>query len=183
MFETVPRRVTVYTFLDVVEGTVDLNAAGARLTDWLGGGHDWLVLRDAIVTPRGRDLAVDVPLVRVNLASVECLVAEDDHVGDVSPAARWVPARIDARFPSGLIVSGDIALPEGATWVTAVDVIDDDDRLKPLANASLIRDRQVVRSGVTALVRLKAAAYLHEETGHEVVSRLVEEAAPAGEPG
>jgi hypothetical protein len=177
MFETVPRRVTVYSLLDVVEGTVDLNAAAPRLTDFLGGGHDWLVLRDARVTPRGADRGVDLPLVRVNLARVECLVDEDDHVRDERFVSPRTPVRIDARFPSGLIVSGDISLPEGATWMTAVDVIDDDDRLKPLAGAQVIIDRRVVREGVTALVRLKAALYLHEETGTGVIARLVAEAA------
>ena len=93
------------------------------------------------------------------------------------------PVRIDARFSSGLIVSGDISLPEGATWMTAVDVIDDDDRLKPLANAQVIVDRRVVREDVTALVRLKAALYLHEETGTGVIASLLAEAAAEREGG
>lgn len=177
MFETVPRRVTVYSLLDVVEGTVDLSAAASRLTDWLAGGHDWLVLRDARLTNRANPQGVEIPSIRVNLARVECLIDEDDqvrHEGFLGPRTN---VRIDARFPSGLIVSGDIALPEGATWMTAVDVIDDDDRLKPLANAQLIVDRRVAREGVTALIRLKAAVYLHEETGTGVVARLLAEAA------
>ena len=183
MFETVPRRVTVYSLLDVVEGTLDLNAAASRLTDWLGGGHDWLVLRDARLTNSANPQGVEIPLVRVNLARVECLIDEDDHVPDEGFLGPRTNVRIDARFPSGLIVSGDIALPEGATWMTAVDVIDDDDRLKPLANAQLIVDRRVAREGVTALVRLKAAVYLHEETGTGVVARLLAEAAGERESG
>lgn len=178
MFETIPRRVTVYSVLDVVAGTVDVNAAAPRLTDWLAGGHDWLLLRDATLTPRGQTVAVDIPLIRVNLARIECLVDEGEYVHDERFVAPRSTTRIDARFPSGLIVAGDISLPEGATWVTAVDVIDDDDRLKPLENAMVIDQRRVVRRDVTALVRLKAALYLHEETGAGLVDGIVEPDAP-----
>ncbi len=89
--------------------------------------------------------------------------------------------RIDARFPSGLIVSGTIALAEGATWSTAVDQIDDDDRLKPLEDAVLVWNRQVVRRGVAALVRLKAALYLREDAdGRFVEDQVIGGAAEDG---
>jgi hypothetical protein len=127
VFETVPRRVTVYSVLDVIEGTLDLNAGAPRITDWLQSGYDWLLLRDA-------------------------------------------------RFPSGLIVSGLISLPEGATWVTAVDVIDDDDRLKPLEDSVLVWDGEALRRDVIAFVRLKAALYLREDEASELVSVLLGEA-------
>jgi len=175
MFETTPRRVTIYSLLDVVEGTVDLNAAAPRLTDWLAGGFDWLVLRDARVMPRGSSRVVDIPLIRVNVARVECLIDEDEHVRDERFVAPRTLTRIDARFSSGLIVSGDISLPEGATWITAVDVIDDDDRLKPLGNALLVDGGRVIRRDVTALVRLKAALYLHQDADNQLIARLVEE--------
>ncbi len=84
--------------LDVVEGIVDINAAAPRLTDWLASGYDWLVLRDATVTPRATGLRMEVPLVRVNLARVECLVDEDDHVRDERFVVPRVPARIDTRL-------------------------------------------------------------------------------------
>ena len=175
MFETVPRRVTVYSVLDVIEGTIDLNAGAPRITDWLGSGHDWLLLRDARVTPRVGRRTVEVPQIRVNLARVECLVDEDDLVADERLFAPRTKTRIDARFPSGLIVSGLISLPEGATWVTAVDVIDDDDRLKPLEEAIVVWDGEALRRGVTALVRLKAALYLREDEDGELVAVLLGE--------
>jgi hypothetical protein len=181
MFESTPRRVTAYSLLDVVEGIVDINAAAPRLSDWLAGGYDWLILREARVMPRANDRVVDVPLVRVNLARVECLIDEDEHVKDERFVAPRTLARIDARFPSGLMVSGNISLPQGATWLTAVDVIDDDDRLKPLTDAFLIDGGRVVRRDVTALVRLKAALYLHEEDGSRLLPRFLEEGLGAGD--
>ena len=181
MFETMPRRVTIYSLLDVVEGTIDLNAAAPRLTDWLAGGFDWLVLREARVTPRGSSRVVDVPLIRVNVARVECLVDEGEHVRDERLVAPRTLTRIDARFSSGLIVSGEISLPEGATWLTAVDVIDDDDRLKPLGSALLVDGGRVIRRDVTAFVRLKAALYLHQDDANELMARLVDEG-PTADP-
>jgi hypothetical protein len=187
MFETVPRRVTAYSVLDVIEGTLDLNAGAPRITDWLQSGYDWLVLREARVTPRGSDEAAELPRLRVNLARVECLIDEGEPVSDERFLAPRTKTRIDLRFPSGLIVSGLLSLPEGATWVTAMDVIDDDDRLKPLEESILVWDRQVVRSGVTAFVRLKAALYAREDANAEFIRRLVGDvpglgAAPAAPP-
>jgi hypothetical protein len=173
MFETVPRRVTAYSVLDIIEGTLDLNAGAPRITDWLQSGYDWLVLREARVTPRGSDEAAELPRMRVNLARVECLIDEGEPVSDERFLAPRTKTRIDLRFPSGLIVSGLLSLPEGATWVTAMDVIDDDDRLKPLEESILVWDRQVVRSGVTAFVRLKAALYAREDVNGEFIRRLV----------
>jgi len=173
MFETVPRRITAYSVLDIIEGTLDLNAGAPRITDWLQSGYDWLVLREARVTPRGSDEAAELPRMRVNLARVECLIDEGEPVGDERFLAPRTKTRIDLRFPSGLIVSGLLSLPEGATWVTAMDVIDDDDRLKPLEESILVWDRQVVRSGVTAFVRLKAALYAREDVNGEFIRRLV----------
>ena len=163
MFETVPRRVTAFSVLDVIEGTLDLNAGAPRVSDWLQAGFDWLPLRDAVVTARATGRSVDVGMVRVNLARIECLVDEDEPVRDERMLAPRTRVRIDARFPSGLIVSGTIALPDGATWTTAVDQIDDDDRLKPLEDAIIVWNREVVRRDVAALVRLKAALYLRED--------------------
>jgi hypothetical protein len=187
MFETVPRRVTAYSVLDIIEGTLDLNAGAPRITDWLQSGYDWLVQREARVTPRGSDEAADLPRMRVNLARVECLIDEGEPVSDERFLAPRTKTRIDLRFPSGLIVSGLLSLPEGATWVTAMDVIDDDDRLKPLEESILVWDRQVVRSGVTAFVRLKAALYAREDANGEFIRRLVGDvpglgAAPAAPP-
>jgi hypothetical protein len=173
MFETAPRRVTVYSVLDIIEGTVDLSAGAPRISDWLQSGHDWLVLNDVRVTPRGSDEAVELPRMRVNLARVECLVDEGEAIGDQRFLAPRTKTRIALRFPSGLIVSGLLSLPEGATWVTAMDVIDDDDRLKPLETSFLVWDRRVIRSAVTAFVRLKAALYAREDANGEVVRRLV----------
>ncbi len=175
MFETVPRRVTVYSVLDVIEGTIDLNAAAPRITDWLGSGYDWLLMRNARVTPRAGRRAVEVAQVRVNLARIECLIDEGEHVADERLLVPRSRARIDARFPSGLIVSGVISLPEGATWVTAVDMIDDDDRLKPLDEAILVWDGEALRRDVTAFVRLKGALYLREDEAGELVSALLGE--------
>ncbi len=109
---------------------------------------------------------------RVNLARVECLIDEGEPVGDERFLAPRTKTRIDLGFPSGLIVSGLLSLREGATWVTAMDVIGDD-RLKPLEESILVWDRQVVRSGVTAFVRLKAALYAREDVNGEFVRRLV----------
>lgn len=173
MFETVPRRVTAYSVLDVIEGTLDLNAGAPRVSDWLQAGFDWLVLRDAVVTPRATGLGTEVELIRVNLARIECLVDEDEPVNDDRLLAPRVKARIDARFPSGLLVSGLISLPEGATWTSAVDVIDDDDRLKPLEDAIIVWNREPLRRGVTALVRLKAAMYLREDVGAQFIERVI----------
>jgi hypothetical protein len=175
MFETVPRKVTLYSVLDVIEGTVELNAGAPRLTDWLASDRDWLLLRDARVTPRAGRRTVEVPEVRVNLARVECLVDAGEPVTDERFLVARVKVRIDARVPSGLIVSGLISLPEGATWVTAVDVIDDDDRLKPLEDATIVWDGEALQRGVTALVRLKAALYLREDEAGELVSVLLGE--------
>ena len=175
MFDTVPRRVTVYSVLDVIEGTIDLNAGAPRITDWLQGGVDGVLLRDARVTPRVGRRTVELPQIRVNLARVECLVDEGEPVTDERFLVTRTKVRIDARFPSGLIVSGLISLPEGATWVTAVDVIDDDDRLKPLEEAIVVWDGEALRRGVTALVRLKAALYLREDEDGELVSVLLGE--------
>lgn len=173
MFETVPRRVTAFSVVDVIEGTLDLNAAAPRVSDWLQTGHDWLPLRDARVRPRANANVVDIDLVRVNVARIECLVDEDDLVRDDRQLAPRVKVRIDARFPSGLIVSGLISLPEGATWSTAVDLIDDDDRLKPLEDAIVVWNREPLRRGVTALVRLKAALYLREDEGARFIERVI----------
>lgn len=175
MFETVPRRVTVYSVLDVIEGTLDLNAGAPRITDWLQSGYDWLLLRDARVTPRAGRRTVEVPRIRVNLARVECLVDEEELTADQRFLAPRTRTRIDARFPSGLIVSGLISLPEGATWVTAVDVIDDDDRLKPLEAAIVVWDREALRRDVTAFVRLKAALYLREDVAGELIALILGE--------
>lgn len=171
MFETVPRRVTAFSVLDVIEGTLDLNAGAPRVSDWLQAGFDWLPLRDATVTPRANYRTVAVDLVRVNLARIECLVDEQEPVRDDRLLAPRTRVRIDARFPSGLIVSGTISIPEGATWSSAVDQIDDDDRLKPLEDAIIVWNRQAIRRGVTALVRLKAALYLREDAD----GRFIEE--------
>lgn len=173
MFETVPRRVTLYSVLDLIEGTIDLNAGAPRITDWLRAGYDWLVVRDARVTPLDTGRAVDVPMIRVNLARVECLVDEGEPVRDERLVAPRTRTRIDARFASGLIVSGLISLPEGATWLTAADVIDDDDRLKPLEDAIVVRDLRAVRRGVAAFVRLKAALYLREDVEGAFVERVI----------
>jgi len=175
MFETVPRRVTVYSVLDVIEGTLDLNAGAPRISDWLQSGYDWLLLRDARVTPRGGTRTFDLPQIRVNLGRVECLIDEGEPVTDDRFLVPRTKTRIDARFPSGLIVSGLISLPEGATWVTAVDVIDDDDRLKPLEEALVVWDREALRRDVTAFVRLKAALYLREDAEGELVSAILGE--------
>jgi len=176
MFETVPRRVTVYSVLDVIEGTLDLNAGAPRISDWLQSGYDWLLLREARVTPRTGTRTFDLPQIRVNLGRVECLIDEGEPVTDDRFLVPRTKTRIDARFPSGLIVSGLISLPEGATWVTAVDVIDDDDRLKPLEEAIVVWDREALRRDVTAFVRLKAALYLREDAEGELVSVLLGEA-------
>lgn len=173
MFETVPRRVTIYSVLDIIEGTLDLNAGAPRISDWLQSDYDWLVLHEARVTPRGSAEAADLPRMRVNLARVECLVDEGEPVGDERFLAPRTRTRIDLRFPSGLIVSGLLSLPEGATWVTAMDVIDDDDRLKPLEESILVWDRRVLRSGVTAFVRLKAALYAREDVDGAFIRGLV----------
>lgn len=173
MFETVSRRVTAYSVLDVIEGTLALNAGAPRITDWLQSDYDWLVLHDVRVTPRGSDQATELPLMRANLARVECLVDEGDSVTDERFHVPRTKTRIDLRFPSGLIVSGLLSLPEGATWVTAMDVIDDDDRLKPLEAAVLVWDREVLRSGVTAFVRLKAALYAREDDDGAFIRQLV----------
>lgn len=173
MFETVPRRVTAYSVLDVIEGTLELNAGAPRITDWLQSDYDWLVLHEVRVTPRGSDEAVDLPRMRVNLGRVECLIDEGEPVADDRFHVPRTKARIDLRFPSGLIVSGLLSLPEGATWVTAMDVIDDDDRLKPLERSILVWDREVLRSDVTAFVRLKAALYAREDADGAFIRRLV----------
>ncbi len=178
MFETVPRRVTVYSVLDVIEGTLDLNAGAPRITDWLQSGYDWLLLRDARVTPRAGGRTFELPQIRVNLARVECLVDEGELVTDERFLAPRTKARIDARFPSGLIVSGLISLPEGATWVTAVDVIDDDDRLKPLEEAIVVWDGEALRREVVAFVRLKAALYLRQDEEGEFIAVLLGERPP-----
>ena len=128
------------------------------------------------VTPRIGRRTVEVPQIRVNLARVECLIDEGEPVTDQRFLAPRTKTRIDARFPSGLIVSGLISLPEGATWVTAVDVIDDDDRLKPLEDAILVWDGEALRREVIAFVRLKAALYLREDEAGELVSVLLGEA-------
>ena len=173
MFETVPRRVTAYSVLDVIEGTLELNAGAPRITDWLQSDYDWLVLHDERATPRGSDEATELSQMRVNLARVECLVDEGRLATDERFLVPRTKTRIDLRFPSGLIVSGLLSLPEGATWVTAMDVIDDDDRLKPLEAAVLVWDREVLRSGVTAFVRLKAALYAREDVDGAFIRQLV----------
>jgi hypothetical protein len=173
MFQTVPRRVTAYSVLDTIEGTVELNAGAPRMSDWLQSDFDWLVLHDVRVTPRGTDESAELSRMRINLARVECLIDEGESVGDERFMAPRTKTRIDLRFPSGLIVSGLLSLPEGATWVTAMDIIDDDDRLKPLEAAVLVWDRRLLRSGVTAFVRLKAALYAREDPDGELIRSLV----------
>ena len=172
MFEIASRQVTIYSLLDMVEGTAELNAAAPRLTDWLAGGRDWLVLHDARVTARDTGRVVEIPLLQCNIARMECMIDEGEYVSDERLVAPRTRARINARFPSGLIVSGNISLPDGATWATSVDIIDDDDHLKALVGALIIDGGRVVRRDVTALVRLKAALFLHEDEDGGLIATI-----------
>ncbi len=151
--------ITVYTGNDVLAGHVD-KPEQSRLLDWISGQTPALAINDVTVSCPSTTGGHEVSQIILNADVIDAIVDEGEHHADPSLVMRRMRARVQIMLRSGLCVTGDLHLPEGAAWQNLV--LNSDETLRPLTDATIGFPGAPRRAGAAVLVRLSRCAYLHD---------------------